>query len=190
VLIDRYFPGQNVSHVVIDNYEGAYTATEFLINKGCRNIALINTNSAMIQMQLRENGYVDAMKKAGLYDEELILHVNYHSNEELKIEEMVRFFQNNKTIDGAFFLANYLGLAGLQAIKRIGLKVPDELSVVCFDDHYSFKLHTPSITVVEQPLDAIGMKAVELLMDQMVTKNDFVVEKVLLKGELVIRESV
>lgn len=190
VLIDRYFPGQEVSHVVMDNYEGAYAATEFLINKGRHNIALINNNSAMIQMQLREKGYVDAMKKAGIYNEELILHLDYHSSEERKIEEMIRFFRKNKAIDGTFFLANYLGLAGLQAIREIGLKIPEEVSVISFDDHYSFRLHSPSISVVEQPLDAIGMKAVGLLMDQMLHEEDFVVEKVLLKGALVVRESV
>ncbi|WP_413997870.1 LacI family DNA-binding transcriptional regulator [Flavobacterium sp. W1B] len=190
VLIDRYFPGQDVSHVVMDNYEGAYSATEFLIEKGRRNIALINNNSGMIQMQLREKGYADSMKKAGLYNESLILHLDYHSSEENKIEEMIQFFEKNKAIDGVLFLANYMGLAGIQAIRKIGLKIPEQLSIISFDDHYSFRLHSPSISVVEQPLDAIAIKTVALLMDQMVKEDDFVVEKVLLKGKLVKRESV
>lgn len=190
VLIDRYFPGQEVSHVVMDNYDGAYTATEFLIEKGRRTIALINNNSGMIQMQLRENGYSDAMKKAGIYNEALILHLDYHSSEEQKTEEIIRFFENNKAIDGVLFLANYMGLAGLQAFRRMGLKLPEDLSIISYDDHDSFRLHSPAITVVEQPINDIAVKVVELLMNQMVTENDFIVEKVLKKGKLVIRESV
>ena len=190
VLIDRYFPSQQVSHVVMDNYEGAYTATEFLIKKGRSKIALINNNSGMIQMQLRENGYVDAMKKAGIYDESLIYHLDYHSSEEKKIEEIILFFENNKKIDAVLFLANYLGLAGIQAFRRMDIRLPEDLSVISYDDHYSFRFNSPAITVVEQPINDIAVKAVELLMNQMIKENDFVVEKVLQKGKLVIRESV
>lgn len=190
VLIDRYFPDQEVSHVVMNNYEGAYIATELLIEKGRRNIAVINNNSGMIQMQSRENGYIDAMKKAGLYNGDLVLHINYHSTEEEKVEEVIRFFENNKSIDGVLFLANYMGLAGLQAFHRMGIKMPEDLSIISYDDHYSFRLHSPAITVVEQPINTIAVKAVDLLMKQITNENDAVVEKVLQKGKLVIRESV
>jgi LacI family transcriptional regulator len=190
VLIDRYFPGQNVSHVVMDNYEEAYSATQFFIMNGRRTIALVNNTSGMIQMQLRENGYVDVMKKAGLYKKSLILHLDYHSNEEAKIAAIARFFEKNTGIDAVLFLANYMGLAGLQAFRKMDIKIPKDLSVISFDDHYSFKLHTPSISVIEQPIDAIAVKAVDMLMDQMIVGDGFVVEKVLLKGKLLIRESV
>ncbi|MFV5686402.1 LacI family DNA-binding transcriptional regulator [Flavobacterium sp. GB2R13] len=190
VLIDRYFPGQNVSHVVMDNYEESYSATQFLIKKGRRSIAFVNNTSGMIQMQLREKGYVDAMKEAGLYQESLILHLEYHSNEDAKIAAIVHFFEKNTGIDAVLFSANYMGLAGLQAFRKMDLEIPKDLSVISFDDHYSFRLHTPSISVIEQPIDAIAVKAVELLMDQMIDGRDFVIEKVLQKGKLLIRESV
>lgn len=190
VLIDRYFPNQNVSHVVMDNYNGAYIATEFFIKKGCKNIAVVNTTSGMIQMKLREKGYADAMKEAGVYDESLILHLDYRSNEESKIKAIIDFFQKKSGIDAVLFLANYMGLAGLQAFKRIGLRVPEDISIISYDDHYSFKLHSPSISVIEQPIDGIAIKAVQLLMDQMTNENDFAIEKVLQAGKLVIRESV
>ena len=190
VLIDRYFPGQNVSHVVMDNYEGSYSATQFLIKKGRRAIAFVNNTSGMIQMQLREKGYVDAMKEAGLYQETLILHLEYHSNEDTKIAAIVHFFEKKTGIDAVLFSANYMGLAGLQAFRKMDLEIPKDLSVISFDDHYSFRLHTPSISVIEQPIDAIAVKAVELLMNQMIDSRDFVIEKVLQKGKLLIRESV
>ena len=88
------------------------------------------------------------------------------------------------------FLANYMGLAGLQAFHRMGIKIPEDLSIISYDDHYSFRLHSPAITVVEQPINTIAVKAVDLLMKQITNENDAVVEKVLQKGKLVIRESV
>lgn len=190
VLIDRYFPDQNVSHVVIDNYEGAHTATDFLIKKGRRNIALVNNTSGMVQMRLREKGYTDAMKESGLYDESLILHIDYHSDEENKINAIIDFFQQKSGVDAVLFLANHICLAGLQAFKRMGLRMPEDISIISYDDHYSFKLFSPSISVIEQPIEGIAVKAVQLLMDQMTNENDFVIEKALQKGKLVIRESV
>ena len=83
-----------------------------------------------------------------------------------------------------------MGPAGLHAFHQMGVKKPAVFSVISYDDHYSFKLHSPTITIVEQPINDIAVKAVELLMQQMVNENDFVVEKVLQKGKLVIRESV
>lgn len=190
VLVDRYFPGQKVSHVVMDNYEGAHSATQFLIKKGRKNIAVVNNEAGMIQMQSREEGYRDAMKEEGIYDESLVLHLNYHSSEESRIADILSFFKKRPKIDAVLFLANYMGLAGLQAFREMGLRIPEDLSVISFDDHDSFRLHSPTITVVAQPIKEIAEKTIKLLMDQMTNEESFVIDKVLEKGKLVIRESV
>lgn len=190
VLIDRYFPGQRVSHVVMDNYEASNSATKFLINKGCKNIAVVNNTSEMIQMALREDGCRDALKEAGLYKDSLVLHMEYHTNEKDRIASVVGFFQKNKEIDAVLFLTNYMGLTGLQAFKDMGIRIPQDISVVSFDDHDSFKLHTPTITVIEQPIKEIAVKSIQLLMSQMTDMESYKVEKSLKKGKLIIRESV
>ncbi|KAF2513640.1 LacI family transcriptional regulator [Flavobacterium zhairuonense] len=190
VLIDRYFPGQNVSHVVMDNYEAAYSATKFLIKKNRKNIAVVNNTSEMIQMKLREDGYKDALKEEGMYKESLVLHLDYHSNEETRIDGLVKFFKKNTEIDAVLFLTNYMGLSGLQALRGMGISIPEDISIISFDDHDSFKLHTPTITVIAQPIVDIGVKAIELLMSQMTNMESFEVEKSLKKGDLIIRESV
>jgi LacI family transcriptional regulator len=189
VLVDRYFPGQNVSHVVMDNYEGAFSATQFLIKKGRKNIAVVNNESGMIQMQSREEGYRAAMKEEGIYDASLVLHLNYHSTEESRIADILRFFKKHPQIDAVLFLANYMGLAGLQAFREMGLRIPEDLSVISFDDHDSFRLHSPTITVVAQPIKEIAEKTIKLLMDQMTNEESFVVDKILEKGKLVVRGS-
>jgi len=190
VLIDRYFPGQRVSHVVMDNYEAANSATKFLINKGFRNIAVINNTSEMIQMKLREDGYRDALKEEGIYDESLVLHMEYHTSEDARIASLVKFFKKNAKIDAVLFLTNYMGLTGLMAFKDMGIRIPEDIAVISFDDHDSFKLHSPTITVIAQPIEEIGIKSIQLLMSQMTDMETFEVEKSLKKGKLLIRESV
>ena len=71
----------------------------------------------------------------------------------------IDFFKKKPGIDAVLFLANYMGLAGLQAFKRMGLRIPEDISIISYDDHYSFKLHSPSISVIEQPIDGIAVKA-------------------------------
>jgi len=190
VLIDRYFPGQRVSHVVMDNYEAANSATKFLINKGFKNIAVVNNTSEMIQMKLREDGYRDALKEAGIYDQSLVLHMEYHSNEEARIASIVNFVKKNTQIDAVLFLTNYMGLTGLQAFKDMEIKIPQDIAVISFDDHDSFKLHTPTITVIAQPIEDIAIKSIQLLMSQMTDMETFDVERSLKKGRLIVRESV
>ena len=190
VLIDRYFDNQKVSHVVMDNYEGAYSAVKFLIDKGRKNIAVVNNESGMIQMKLREKGYIEALKEEGLYNEKHTLHLDYHASEQSRIEAIINFFTTNKEIDAVLFLANYLGLAGLQAFRTLKYKIPEDISVISFDDHDSFKLHTPTISVVAQPIEDIAVQSIQLLMNQMTNFEDFKVQKILKKGTLIVRESV
>lgn len=190
VLIDRHFENQKVSHVLMDNFESSYAATKFLIDAGKKNIAIVNIESEMIQMKLREKGCVEALKEKGVYNEKNTLYLHYHTNEQTKVEAIIRFFQNKPEIDGVLFLANYMGLAGLQAFRNLGYTIPDDISVISFDDHDSFKLHTPTISVIAQPIEQIGIKSIELLMSQMTDYESFKIEKVLKKGALIIRESV
>jgi len=190
VLIDRYFANQKVSHVVMDNYEGSHSAVKFLINKGRKNIAVVNNKSGMIQMKLRERGYAEALKEEGIYNEKLTLHLDYHASEQSRIEAIVNFFTKNPEIDAVLFCANYLGLAGLQAFRTLKYKIPEKISVISFDDHDSFKLHTPTVSVIAQPIEDIAVKSIQLLMSQMTNFEEFKVEKVLKKGTLIVRESV
>jgi LacI family transcriptional regulator len=190
VMIDRYFPNQLVSSVVMDNYEGAYSATKKMTDSGCRNIAVVNVNSGMIQMKLRESGYQDALKENGLYDESLVLRIDFKDSEENKIKAISELLKKNSKIDGLLFLSNYLGLCGLQAFRQLGIKIPSDISVISFDDHDSFRLHTPSISVVAQPIEDMAKKAIDMLVSQMTTGKDSVIETVILKGNFVERESV
>ncbi|MEG0849211.1 MAG: LacI family DNA-binding transcriptional regulator [Flavobacterium sp.] len=190
VLVDRYFEEQDVSHVVLDNFEGAETATHYLLKKGFRKIAFVTNSSQLIQMSLRKQGYTKALKEVGLYDESKILDLEYHISEEERIEKISDFLSNTSEIDAVLFGANYLLLAGLQSLSKLGLKIPVDKAVISFDDHDSFRLHSPSITVLSQPIEEMGKKTIKLLMKQMSDGSSYKVVKEKKKGSLTIRESV
>jgi LacI family transcriptional regulator len=189
VMIDRCFPNQLVSSVVMDNYEGAYLATNKLLNSGCHNIGIVNVNSGMIQMKLRESGYQNSLEEKGLYDESLVLRVDFKDSEEIKIKVISEFLKKNPKIDGLLFMSNYLGLCGLQAFRQMRINIPGDISVISFDDHDSFRLHAPSISVVAQPIEAMAKKAIDMLVYQMTTGKHSEIENVILKGDFVERES-
>lgn len=189
VLIDRYFEGQNVSHVCVDNYDGAYRATKVLIDKGCRKIALVTTLNKMVQMELRQSGYKDAMKEHGSFDPNLILVTDFFENEEDRVNDIVHLLEQNKEIDGILFLSNYLGFAGLLAMRKLGLQIPNDVAVISFDDVNSFRIHSPAISVVAQPIQEMGKKVVALLMAQIHSMDDYQVEKQFIKANIINRES-
>lgn len=190
VLIDRYFEGQNVSFVSIDNYDGAFQATKTLIDKGCKNIALVTSLNGMVQMESRKSGYIDALKQHSVFDPNLILITDFLEKEEDRVNDIVALLEKNKKIDGVLFLSNYLGFAGLLAMRKLGLKIPQDVSVICFDDVDSFRIHSPAISVVAQPINEMGKKVIDLLMAQIKTPEEYQVEKVFVKGTIINRESV
>ena len=76
------------------------------------------------------------------------------------------FINDIPNLDAVFFATNYLGIYGLKAIKNLGLRIPDDIAVICFDDNDIFRLYTPGITVLKQPMEDIAHTAMELLMRQ------------------------
>lgn len=65
------------------------------------------------------------------------------------------------------FAANYLGVFGLESIKNLHLSIPADIGIVCFDDHEIFRLFSPAITSIQQPVEVIAKTAIQLLMGQL-----------------------
>jgi len=82
-----------------------------------------------------------------------------------------------------------LGLGVLSAIHALKLKIPDDISLIIFDDLIIFSLHTPPISVIAQPSFEIGQQAIQLLLQQMKDPDNYTPETVVLPTRLMIRES-
>ena len=165
VLMDRYFPELNVSHVCLNNYQASYDAVRHLITKGFQRIGLIAYQSGMIHMRERIGGYREAMEAGDFSKYIKIIEVPYHFTRIQTEKAIEQFLDDNKEIDALLFATNSLTTAGLNFINKKGIKVPDQMGIVGYDGNEAFDFFYAPITIVEQPLTEIGTKSVNVLTD-------------------------
>ncbi|WEK35538.1 MAG: LacI family DNA-binding transcriptional regulator [Candidatus Pseudobacter hemicellulosilyticus] len=192
VLMDRFFPNLDIAHVLVDNYDGVMKGMKHLLSKGFQRIGFITVNLPLHHMEQREAAYVDAIAGAGTGKQKrkkFILQLDYNLPKEKMIQQILTYMLEQE-LDAVFFATNYLGILGLECIRDAGLRIPDDLAMVCFDDHDIFRLYLPGITVIQQPVEEIGKKAVHLLMDQLgKSKTSSTKKQVQLAAKFVLRGS-
>jgi LacI family transcriptional regulator len=165
VLMDRFFPDIGVPYVMASNYGGVKEGIEHLINKGYEKIAFVTVDLDQIQMHERERGYRHTLKAHGLPNsQKLILKLPYKQSKDAFIRQIADFLKANPKIDAVFFTTNYLGVYGLESIEQLGLSIPKDIAVVCFDSHDMFRLVKPAITTIEQPIQEMAKASIEMLI--------------------------
>ncbi len=163
ILFDRYFPDLDTHYVVIDNYEASRKATEHLIGNGYRDIAFVTTDVQQIQMLDRRRGYEDAVRAAGLCP--TVVRIPFVDTDSGRGRELMRrFFAGTDRIDSVFFSTNYLTRSGLEIIREPNGKSIGDLGILTFDDHELFRINTPSISAVAQPLEEIGQELMRIML--------------------------
>jgi LacI family transcriptional regulator len=196
VLIDRYFrEHQEIPAVLVDNYEGVAKGTEYLIAKGYDKIGLVTIETDMAHMNDRLIAYYDVLRRHDIpVDERRVKIVPYQTSHEKSLDQIEDFLKGpDSAIDAVFFLTNYLGVLGIEVIKKLKIRVPEELAVLCFDDNDIFRLYTPTISVIRQPIESIGQQAMCALIERL--KNTGadgfpVTEPMKLIPDLIVRESI
>lgn len=187
VCIDRGLPNINVDVVKVDNKKGAFNAIEYLIKLGHTKIAHI-TGHPQIQTTLeRIAGYEEAMNLYGVeIDEKLIKSRNsdYHSGAVL-MEELLDLDHPPTAV---FTANNLLTLGALETIHKKGLKIPEDISIIGFDDMYWSMSLNPPLTAVKQSGGEIGKRAAELLLQRISEPNRSNIN-LILSTELKIRKS-
>jgi len=191
VLIDRYYQQLDSSYVTIDNVNGSLEAVNYLAKKGYRRIALVTNFTDQLQMIQRMEGYQQGLKQNHLkLDQQIIKKIPFGLTDEKVVKEIKDFVElNENKMDAIFFTSNNLGVAGLEALRSIEKRIPDDISVICFDDNDLFRLGMPGISVVSQPIKDIAKKAVEILIQQ-INQRSTTVEHIVLKTVMIERESV
>ena len=165
VLFDRFFPSIPTNNVVVNNYKGTCEAIRHFLDRGHRKIGFVTLLSEQIQMQQRLDGYMSVIDEHEA--ECFIKKIVYHEELDRSVEEIEQFLKLNKQLDAVFFSTNYLAEAGLEAIRNLNLKIPQDLGVIVFDDYSFFRLFTPSITAVAQPLREISENIINLLLSNL-----------------------
>jgi len=192
VLIDGYFQGLDIPHVLVDNYGSAYNAVEHLVKAGYQKIGLVTADLDLVQLQDRMLGYKEALKANGLKDDKkLIFKLPFDMDKDEAVNAVKTFIGQHKKMDAVFFTTNYLGTMGLQSIKELELNIPGNLAVVSFDDNEIFSLYPPGITTIQQPTYEIAKSAIDLLLSQMSPdKYDISKIKLQIPSKLIERGSV
>nr|WP_067058447.1 substrate-binding domain-containing protein [Mucilaginibacter sp. L294] len=188
VMFDRYLPNVDTDYVIVDNQFSTYNATRHLIEQGYSKIAYITFTSEQTQMLDRMTGYKNALKEAKL--KPYIKEIDFNRNEELIKEPLSVYLKKNPGIDAILFGTDHIGTCGLKVINQLGLKVPQDLAIVSFDDYDVFELYSPSVTAIAQPVEAIADNIISLLLKKLDANNsNQTTQKITLSTTLNIRNS-
>jgi len=169
VMFDRVSNDILCDKVIIDDNLAAFEAVEFLINKGFKKIALISTVDYVSVGKLRTDGYLKALRSNNIpIDESYILKIEDMDNCSDKIEELLK----NNGFDAVFAVNELFAVTAIKAAKKLGVKIPDDLSVIGFTDGMISKYSSPSITTVSQNEIKMGEKAAKMLIDRLENEED------------------
>jgi LacI family transcriptional regulator len=191
VLLDREVPGIECDVVLGDSKEGAQQLVEHMIAHNHKLIALINGSLEVSSARLRQQGYLDAHKLNDLLvREDYMLELSYEAHSDLTtIENWLKalFPQPTAIVAGN----NVLAVEAIRAILNCGLRVPEDISVACFDDLGAISEITPFLTVVAQQAYQFGFIGVQLLIERIQERENVKPwKKIILPVELKARKSV
>lgn len=172
VLMDGYYEKTKVPYVLVNNFGGVTKGMDHLIKKGYKKIAFVTVDLDLIQIKERENAYVQSVKNHKLNSgDAIIFRLPYNYNKETGVEQLTEFIRSTPGIEALFFATNYLGITGIQSVRQLNLRVPEDIALVSFDDHDIFSLYPPGITSVQQPVEEIGKTAIQLLISQLTSNG-------------------
>lgn len=187
VLIDRCFDQTNIPFVCTDNYLGGLIGTRYLLDNGHRRIACIQGTPHSVTVKERVRGYLDALRERGL-EETMISGVNFSIQNGYLETKLI--LANMTPPTAIFALSNTILLGTVKALREASIRVPEEISVMCFDNNTYLEFLDPAITCISQPIEEIGTLAVKILMNCISGKMQMPDAKILLPPRLLVRHSV
>lgn len=164
VMFDRVTNDILCDKVIIDDQAAAYEAVQSLINKGKKKIALVTTVDYVSVGKLRTDGYVKALLDNDIpFDENLIIKIEDVDTCEITISQLLE----DTTIDAIFAVNELFAVTIIKMANKMGIQVPDHLSVIAFTDGIISKYSTPTITTVSQNGKQMGAKAAKMLIKRL-----------------------
>jgi LacI family transcriptional regulator len=189
VTIDRQIPELELDAVVVNNSDGAFEAVNSLIQLGHQRIGFISDSLDISSNLERLDGYKRALETAGIPILDSLIETTGFTILDGYRKAVASL--RNKNHPTAIFAANNFIMTGLLLSARdMGIQIPSQISVIGFDDMEWYKLSTPTISVVAQPLKQIGQTAARLLLKRMLNKDRIQrPEVVSCSTQLILRES-
>jgi len=187
VFFDRIIEGFDSDYVVIDDYNGAYQATEHLIVEGRRRIIHFSGPPNRLISKKRLAGYLDAHRNNGVViDESLIIQCDeFHK----AIESTQQLIDKRVNFDAIFTVNDFTAAGVIKILRENNISIPKDVSVVGFGNDHIAEMLEPTLTTVSQPGFAMGEKAMKMLMDRINLAAPPEYKKEVLKTQLIVRNS-
>lgn len=188
LVLHGQLPGHDIPFVDVDNVQGSRTAVEHLLALGHRRIAMItNAPLAYISSQQRLEGYCNTLADNGLpCEEQLIREGNFDEESGQAAMEALLALEERPT--AVFAASDMVAMGALRAIHNHGLRVPQDIALVGFDDISAARFVTPPLTTIHVPTFGLGWSAAEMLI-RIIEQITPLESQVLLNTELTVRQS-
>lgn len=187
VFFDRICGALDTDRVVVDDFQGAYSAVEHLIAVGCKRIAHLSAPQHLQIAQKRQMGYLQALKDNHIpVDENLIIACDNQQDAKIVGRQLMEMTARP---DGIFAVNDVTAAGAMYAIKKAGFSVPDDVAVCGFTDGLISTLTDPTLTTVEQHGEEMGRVAAEMLLKRVNADDSYPTITKVLKTNLIIRES-
>lgn len=188
VLVDRFYSSSDLPYVTTNNYNGSVEACDVLLSRGYKKIVCIQGKLSSGPNRERVRGYYDTMKRAGLEDNTFVVG-NEFSIQNGYLETKL-LLDKGESIDAIFALSNTIVLGALKAIREVGLKIPEDIAVISFDDNMYMEYLTPALTRVSQPVGDMAKLAARILLDRINNPTDSRVSQLKLSPSIIFGASV
>ncbi len=189
IILDSYFDDINCDAVLINNVQGAYLATEYLAARGHIKIGYLRSNTRISNFEEREDGYYKSLRRNNIPTGHPYV-VNITPTTEQAFLDICNYLEANPALPTAYFADNdIIAAAAIRAFKEYHIKVPEQVSIIGFDDMPICQFTDPTLTTMYVPKQRLGALAVARLMDRM-NGTDTENIKIELAVQLIERESV
>ncbi|WP_455169189.1 LacI family DNA-binding transcriptional regulator [Aegicerativicinus sediminis] len=190
VFVDRTPASINTYKVMIDNYSAGYNATKHLILQGCERIAHFAGSQHRMIYSERRRGYIAALQDHGItIDEKLIIYFNSLSHEE-GVKATKKLLKSSNPPDGIFTANDTTGVSVIQTAKKMGVKIPEELAVIGFNNDPISSIIDPGLSTITHPAFQMGQTCADQIIHHLEENSDDQLTSVtFLKTEVLVRES-
>jgi len=189
VQCSEYGPEVDIPHVSIDNYLAAQQTMEYLISLGHQRIAIISSENDYISTSLRLKGYRDTLEKHAIdIRQDYIVYASRDYSFKSGKKTARELLAVTPPPTAIFCISDTLALGAITAAKEMGYRVPEDVTVIGFDDVEHTTMFHPYITTVAQPCYELGKRSARLLYDLM-SQGKEIPRQVIMEHRLIVRES-
>lgn len=183
VLLDRYIPEIRTNYVCLDNKKAGYDATEALIRKNFKKIAMVCYDMKLSNTRDRIAGYMEAMENYGLKEESKVHYINIENLEKSCVKAIDKTLAD-KT-EAIVCATNSITVTCLRYLQKLHIRIPEDITIMGFDGGNEFGFFNSPISFMMQPTEKIARKSIEVLINQLQNDDGMTIQ---IEAEGVIQE--